>query len=164
MEKTDIAWAAGFIDGEAHINHRAGTLLTIGQKDRNALDRIVGIFKIGRVRDIQVKYKGELRPYHTLSYCGNSALAILRLLLPYLTTKKSITLECIQYAKITTPKTREVARWKHKAQTVCKLRNAGYTFNLIGKMLGVTRQRAHQLYNDAPSRAKQDKSLQFTFD
>ena len=51
MKKTELAWAAGFFDGEGHFgcHHFPYLYLSISQKDRNVLDRFRRIFKTGRV-------------------------------------------------------------------------------------------------------------------
>ncbi len=51
MKQTDIAWAAGFTDGEGYIGFHSNRsfCLIIGQKDRSPLDRFIEIFKIWKI-------------------------------------------------------------------------------------------------------------------
>lgn len=150
MKNTDIAWAAGFVDGEAYIGFNGRSVsLIIGQRDRNPLDRFVRIFGIGIVRCYQVKYKGGHKANHILGYHGDNALFILRLLLPFLTVKQPLALlATTQYGKV--KRQRPIAKLNHRKQVICQLRNAGQTFDIIGKALSISRQRAHQLYWAAP--------------
>lgn len=88
MNETELAWAAGFYDGEGNVcwrkHQRGGYNLSISQKDREVLDRFARAVTLGRVTT-QGKNGWQF-------YCGNRAgiIAIFRLLWPYLGTTKKV--------------------------------------------------------------------------
>jgi hypothetical protein len=90
----ELAWAAGFFDGEGctDIQHRHGPVrsykyvrLQVSQKDRRALDRWVDAIGLGKVRGPYEKARGD---YYRISLSDKEARAALKLMHPYLGTVK----------------------------------------------------------------------------
>ena len=148
MKDTDIAWAAGFIDGEGHIGYKVGLSLIVGQRVREPLDRLVSIFNVGKVRLTPVKYKGEIVAHHVYTAHCDRALVVLRLVFPHLVVKKCVATLAIK-AREKADKTRPKAL-KYKVRVVGSLRAKGLSYTSIGRMMGISRQRAHQLGRQAP--------------
>lgn len=98
----DLAWAAGFIDGEGcvHIQRNCETrrssarfvtyklVLNLTGRDRRALDRCTTLFG-GRVRSFRKAYYPAV-VYYTLDLVSDRACAALKLVLPYLVNKAEI--------------------------------------------------------------------------
>lgn len=97
----DIAWAAGFFDGEGSISIRFGKMgvsreygrrtytlfLRASQVDRAPLDKFVRIFECGNVGGAR-QSTSRRAPYFDWCTSGKSAGRILRLMLPHLTVKR----------------------------------------------------------------------------
>jgi len=149
MRKVDLAWAAGFVDGEGYVGmHGRSIALIIGQKHIEPLNHFVDIFSIGKVKRIPTKYKGEPVIYHRIDYHGESAIFILKLIMPYMVEKKGVAIEVLKSYE-DAPNKRPAVRQNHRHQLVYVLNKKGYTFEEIGQNMGISRQRAHQLYKMA---------------
>lgn len=69
--REELAWAAGFFDGEGHVsfNHRkntrskGGLRFTVAQADRAVLDRMQRALGIGRVKGPYGPYKTQTKPF-----------------------------------------------------------------------------------------------------
>lgn len=98
--QTDLAWAAGFLDGEgciwakAHNNPTRGKRdrqlkISAAQVDREVLDRLVSIFGFGKVYGPYPSSSDVGKPYYRwdLNHAAN-VVAILKLIWPYLGTVK----------------------------------------------------------------------------
>lgn len=96
----EIAWAAGFFDGEGSISIRRGKLsaspygrrnygiyIRVAQVDRSPLDQLTRIFGTGSVSQSR-KYTETRAPYHDWCAAGSSAGMIIARMLPYLTVKR----------------------------------------------------------------------------
>ena len=145
MKDTDIAWAAGFFDGEGSIifpNNR-GVRLNVCQKVPAPLERFIKIFKLGNILINNTKYKSQPYSYYSVNIYGETARSILRLMLPYLTVKKVSALQALNQKRI-------YSRDDKRIRLICLLHSKGHSFTTIGKMLGISRQRAHQIHSQNP--------------
>jgi len=96
---TDYAWAAGFIeaDGCIHLSQSGNTKaeVIVVQKDRRPIDRLQAIFedhgKVGKVTR-----RNRTAVYYRITFSGQRAANVLRLILPYLEHKREIALLAIQ--------------------------------------------------------------------
>lgn len=111
----DVAWAAGFFDGEGSISIRKtysklksqgttrqtyGLYLRVAQVDRSPLDKFTLIFGTGSVN--KVRRDDPNRPmYHDWCAAGESAARILARMLPYLTVKRERALLGLEFQQIT---------------------------------------------------------------
>ena len=71
MEAEDIAWAAGFFEGEGHVNvqlrgNKSYLAITIAQVDRRPLDKFMELFG-GRVNGPYGPYTTQKKPYFLYS-------------------------------------------------------------------------------------------------
>lgn len=158
MKQTDIAWAAGFFDGEGCIQLQGKcATLAIAQKDGEPLARFQKIFGMGKIsyRDI-ITPKGKKSYVHTYTVSGLSAVLVLSLMLSYLTVKQSKAIKAINLRPKLERKRhlRDATKLSQGIETerlaeIYMLHNKGQTFSTIGKMLGISRQRVHQLYRVA---------------
>jgi len=143
VDKTDIAWAAGFFDGEGCITTPGNSVtISVSQKVREPLDKFISIFKIGEVRLYHHKYRGADYGIYTIHLSGENALGILQLMLPYLTVKKEKAWDAISNREYL------YNRDLKRLRTIALLHSKGYSFAMIGRMLNVSRQRIHQLYSN----------------
>jgi LAGLIDADG endonuclease len=96
ISKTDLAWAAGFLDGEGCITiirvsnrYSSGTYyvisLQVTQRVRKPLDKLANMFG-GEVRRHNLKQRGGY--WYWYRY-GNNALEILEKVLPFLVLKEA---------------------------------------------------------------------------
>lgn len=108
MKKTELAWAAGIVDGEgcvtiSHVpakrqkgclNDRHALYLKVTMGDKPTVDRLHKLFGIGSVQiNIQKKYNTAW----SWLCCSRDAGIALRKLLPYLVTKRAETLLAIEF-------------------------------------------------------------------
>jgi hypothetical protein len=92
---TDIAWAAGFLDGEGHFGARfrsggrtsLGVELTASQTHKAPIDKLVEIFG-GAVHEVSKKTTTGRTTWQWTIASGKRLREVLPLLIPYLTTKK----------------------------------------------------------------------------
>lgn len=86
----DIAWAAGFIEGEGTLDSRArpvgtlGTRLSVGQVNREPLQRLQEIFG-GSIRE---QAQGRYRPIHIWSVSGARARGAVLTIWRFLSEKR----------------------------------------------------------------------------
>lgn len=149
MKKVDIAWVAGFVDGEGCIHYLKNCpTLTVTQAEIEPLSRMRQIFKVGRIYCQKSKIKNHSDIYRYRVY-GANALYVLSLLLPYLTVKRRQAIETFDSRR---PRYSIHLGWKGKKTRlieILELRERKHSFEDIGKILGISRQRAHQLYQIA---------------
>ena len=156
MKQTEIAWCAGFFDGEGCIAPIHGSyFIRVTQKNPEALVRFQKVFNGGKLYRIQ----SEKSYAHHYKLYGLDAILALVSMLPYLTVKREEAIEAI--------KNREKIRYRAKNNSlksnlsyngkrlrfdsnrileIIELRKKGKTFKAIGELYGITRQRASQLY------------------
>lgn len=85
----ELAWAAGFFDGEGCSKHYM--TLSVGQKDRRPLDRFAAAVGYGNVTGPYLhghKKNGDPIYCHHWEVSGQKAVAVLRKLWPYLSEPK----------------------------------------------------------------------------
>lgn len=93
MNEIELAWAAGFFDGEGSTNvsrTNSGWYIRINiqQNDREVLDRFrSAIGGLGNIRG-PVQYKYNKNPWYSYSLTGSKAHQVLNLLFPYLSSVK----------------------------------------------------------------------------
>lgn len=95
--KTDLAYAAGFIDGEGcfYVGFRRGVrgrrcfpcTVTVAQTERDSLQRLQGLFG-GKVYEAKTTGFSK-RPVWTWSIYGTDADTMVRLIMPYLRGKRA---------------------------------------------------------------------------
>lgn len=93
MTDLELAWAAGFIDGEGAIEMAYGSpkrqvyvRVTVTQSDPRALERLAGMFG-GKVR-LQSGQNGKYkRPHFKWQLSSRPAIAVLQAIRPYLVIK-----------------------------------------------------------------------------
>lgn len=96
----EIAWAAGFFDGEGTVTIRRGRsgkgvygrktyglYMRVSQVEREPLDKFTQIFGTGSTSKSR-QYDASRYPYHDWCAAGTSAAMILSRMLPYLTVKR----------------------------------------------------------------------------
>ena len=138
MNKVDVAWAAGFFDGEGHIAMNARCpILIVTQKDRLPLDRFLSIFGLGKITFYSRAFRYKVY--------GKNAVVVLSVLLPYLVVKRDRAISVLEL-RVHDLGEPISSTTSIKSLRVRELRRSGFTFAVIGQLLGVTRQRAHQLY------------------
>lgn len=76
MSREELAWAAGFFDGEGNIRFdprpgrkRGWTQFQVAQQDRRVLDRFVAAIGFGEIYGPYGPY-GKTKPYYLLSIQG----------------------------------------------------------------------------------------------
>ena len=88
----ELAWAAGFYDGEGYTSYHARTFslrVEIGQKNRSTLERFQSA--IGGLGEIAFRPKSTGREYWSLSVYGRvNVLTVFRLMAPYLSPPKTM--------------------------------------------------------------------------
>ena len=158
MRTVDIAWAAGFFDGEGCVRFRNNKCQFIkwSQKEVEALSRLKRLFGIGSIRKSTSANRSTY--LHEYFLFGRDAVIVLALMLPYLTVKREKAIEALRTgetirhkarnAKMIQTKTRHPNhRWTlEELQELVVLRNKGVTFKAIGNLFNMTGQRVHQLY------------------
>lgn len=97
MKSTDLAWAAGFLDGEGCIRiapHTGRTnlieyylVVTAGQISKEPLEKLQTLF--GGTLYFRPATRGNRRPVWDWRVYGTQVLTMLNLVLPYLTVKKA---------------------------------------------------------------------------
>lgn len=92
----DIGWAAGFVEGEAHIGFipqdkatrkYPRLKLNVTQTDRQPLDMLKLVLGCGEVRGPYGPYSGNRKPHFQFNVSGQAAVGALEKLLPYLFAK-----------------------------------------------------------------------------
>lgn len=93
--QTDLAWAAGFVDGEGCFSMkrrshgtRFGFRFTVNQIDRRPLDRLAKILGRGVVKGPRISKSAKHSPVWRLDISGKHAITIYELLEPYLSEPK----------------------------------------------------------------------------
>lgn len=88
----EIAWAAGFFDGEGSTYANRNTpRVAIGHVDRRPLDRFLAAVGVGSVTgpyDHNTKKNPKWRPHYTYQAYGDKAIKVLDALWPYLSAPK----------------------------------------------------------------------------
>lgn len=84
----DLAWAAGFFEGEGHINvqerrNKSFICITVAQVDRRPLDKLQSLFG-GKVYGPYGPYTTQKRPYYQYQAYTNFAVDAINQMLPYL--------------------------------------------------------------------------------
>lgn len=100
----DIAWAAGYCDGEAVLRLEGGSaVLRVGNTHRPSLHRLQAMFR-GSVVPIKAGTKdpNTHRPMYCWTVCGADAREALRTMLPYL-NEKAAQAEVILAVKLAAP-------------------------------------------------------------
>jgi len=93
MKQTEIAWCAGFFDGEGCIAPIHGSyFIRVTQKNPEALVRFQKIFNGGKLYRIQ----SEKSYAHHYKLYGLDAILALVSMLPYLTVKREEAIEAIK--------------------------------------------------------------------
>lgn len=131
--EADLAWAAGFFDGEGHIVEYKGrpTQLTVAQKDDKPLRKLKRLFSSGRIYYREFKLKsGKDSWIYTWAVTGKAVPTILELMLPYLCVKKQ------EAEGALTNKVNYQIRNNINVSTIRALRYEGYTLGEIGEKLG----------------------------
>lgn len=102
MNELDLAWLAGFFDGEGNIRiaKKHSVSLTISQKEREALDKVVSILGAGTIyyRDILTP-GGKATHTHIYYLGGRNAVEALKYLVPFLVVKQAKAQEAIDLNK-----------------------------------------------------------------
>jgi len=140
MKRTEIAWAAGFFDGEECIKIMGSFLeLRIAQKKPEPLYKFQSIFPGGMIRHYTAKRNGEVYCYYRIG--ATLSRNILLLMLPYLVAKRDEAIHAIDISNHLKYK-RDISRM----QLIVWYKSQGYTFEQIGELLNITRQRVQQLF------------------
>lgn len=140
MSPTDLAWAAGFIDGEGYVTvykknpiwrtpkgprtgrpRLEGTTfyiqVVVVNRNPAPIDKLVELFGGTRyVRDRSGSYKND---YFHWRICGAPALAALELIIPFLVGKRELAETCISFEhwyRATRPKPGEAMPPERRAQ------------------------------------------------
>jgi hypothetical protein len=160
MKKTDLAWAAGFFDGEGCVRFRDNKFefISFTQKNVEPLTRLKKLFGLGNIYTCHSKYKGKSYPMQKYIISGRDAVLILSLLFPYLTVKRDEATKAILAGDLIRPKARS-PQYKNQPKRFIErkwdiaeltqlvvLKKQGLSFSSIGKIYDITRQRASQLY------------------
>lgn len=100
MSKLDLAWAAGFFDGEGHsryiiANKKLGRndtyfVMSVKQVELSPLKRFCEAVKGGKIYGPYTRNKGNGRPIHQWNANGKMALDIFNRLRPYLSKPKVV--------------------------------------------------------------------------
>lgn len=103
---TDLAWAAGFIDGEGHIGiNMAGDstqmAVSVSNTDLRSIKRFAELF--GGKLHYTTPGTGGKRPVHYWRAAGHGAAGVLRQVYPYLVIKKEQADVAFDYAATLLP-------------------------------------------------------------
>lgn len=113
---TNLAWAAGFIDGEGtfSVYSSGGSIrLTVGQKHREPLDKLVDTFKLGNVTGPD---KRGMYTYHVASF--PKVQQVFALIYPYLgSVKRKQAINCLNKVKSTRTKWQQCSTLGHDIRT-----------------------------------------------
>lgn len=95
--KTELAWAAGFIDGEGSIhirkdngykNPKYSLILTVTNTNQESIEKIKSLFdEYGTTPEIKMR-DGNTKPVYRFMSSGNKALHILKQIQPYVIVKR----------------------------------------------------------------------------
>lgn len=112
----DLAWAAGFLDGEGSVRIRRtwskstarrvySVSLSAVQVEREPLERLVTLFKgtINPKQQVNIR-RANSSPYWAWMITGQRAVESLKGMLPYLTVKRDRALLAIEFHRLTGPK------------------------------------------------------------
>lgn len=86
VAKLEIAWAAGFFDGEGHTSCTASLAITVGQVNRNNLQRFMEA--VNGAGKIYGPYKKGGKPIFTYQAYSDEAFNVFRAISPYLGREK----------------------------------------------------------------------------
>lgn len=102
MDKIDIAWAAGFLEGEGcfgwyggdtrrkdkpHLTRTANAVVNACQNEREPLDRLVSIFGAGRInRKKNHKYESTAWEWRCQ---GHAAIPVMEAVLPFMSQRRA---------------------------------------------------------------------------
>lgn len=81
LNPTDVAWCAGFFDGEGSTSrhHKTNLRVSVGQKERGLLERFVSTFQVGKI------YVYKSRQFFSFETCNTAHSSyILAQMWPYL--------------------------------------------------------------------------------
>jgi hypothetical protein len=104
MDKHDVAWAAGFFEGEGTVGCRLQMqnnkpyyrlVANVTQTFREPLDKFQEIFGTGKVRGPYGPYSGNRQPHFQYNISGKNAVEVLEKMLPYLFHKGEQTREAL---------------------------------------------------------------------
>jgi hypothetical protein len=84
----ELAWAAGFFDGDGHINLSTTLSVEVTQKRRRPLDELQRIFGASTFYSVAPSGRRPNRLWE-LHYFGAQAAVVLQLILPYLVAKRT---------------------------------------------------------------------------
>ena len=95
MSNHDVAWAAGFFEGEGYVafnycfNKQVNKsyprfLITIAQVHREPLDKFREIFNTGTVRGPYGPYKDNKQAFYSFQVSGEEAKRVVELMMPLL--------------------------------------------------------------------------------
>jgi hypothetical protein len=96
---TDLAWAAGFFDGDGHVGLASGLQVELTQKYRLPLVRFRELLGPGTFYQTKRPYERNPSCLWELAYYGESGKRVLTALLPYLVAKRTeaeLALQCYE--------------------------------------------------------------------
>lgn len=112
LKNTDLAYIAGYLDGEGCIRWESSPRLSIQSCNPNPLRFIVKLFPSSVVR-LQNRRTKRNKPVHRLEYGGNNCITLLKMVVPYLIEKKDQAQKLIQIYKLK-QEIKEAKQRKHK--------------------------------------------------
>lgn len=130
----------------------------IYQKDKKPLERARDILGVGKI-----SYSGTKTPLGNKSWIyryylhGKRAIKALESMLPFLTVKRSKAIAAIALKEFAHNKTDTDAMGqlrmlcpsgRERFVEICRLKQAGASFEQIGASLNISKQRVHQLYKE----------------
>lgn len=92
----NIAWAAGFVEGEGYIGFVPQIIngvnyprlkFNVVQVYREPLDKLVEVLQVGKVRGPYGPYSGNRQPHYQYNISNQSAVEALEKMMPYLFQK-----------------------------------------------------------------------------
>lgn len=92
--QTDVAWAAGFFDGEGYVGLVKGNgsyrrlQASVAQVDKRPLDKFLSAVGVGEVRGPYGPYSTTRQPYWQYMVHGSGVRVLYELLAPFLSLKQ----------------------------------------------------------------------------
>lgn len=94
MSNLDLAWAAGFFDGEGNVYcGRLQLKISISQTDREVLDRFRAAVQAGKVAGPRPGRQQNQRPYYVYQASSYDTIEVYEKLSPFLSTVKKLQFE-----------------------------------------------------------------------
>lgn len=144
-DDTEIAWAAGLLEGEGCFYLRRGTLpiVAVQMTDLDVLQRLHGVFNAGYI-NVTKTAKVHYKPTWVWSVStGKDSVRIMRAILPWMAERRTTKIQ--EILAVYEEQLKVQADRRDRDREIVALRASGMTMQAIGDQFNLTRSGVHNV-------------------